>query len=635
MQHFCTAAFIAVCFYGVIVAASPLAEFYELVSSDESAPWLSIMNIPDDVAWDAEQAEHCDGCKELSLSLRHNFQTIEKEDLREKLFELCDKLPGLKSPCLDIMINHYNDVYAFVSKELQTNDICQSKQICIKPEATSAADVSCKQCRQLVNKQFKQLLQGYCALTHNFKRECLSLLDEYAHDIYSLLKSKVDAQAVCIFAGVCHKQVAAAELPELSNIVADDELDMNEVSATADICSLCEFELNISKSFIDTPAKRNFVLQNLNESCSLLPKFYAQHCQQIVSKYGPLVLQYLSTLTTKDTCELLPTCHKASAADFALSLEAEQQLSANPKCSACKQVVKVLKGVVQHSANIDVAKQACKKLKGLKHICTELIKKSAHKIIEMLKSHKVEGEICKAVGACKHKTFVELALEQAEDEAEEQAELSLEPATELELPAALEGYNKCKVCEELVNTLKSMAHANENIQNALNHVCLKLKAGRPCAVLAKKYGAKIVELMSRNMDTPTICAALNACHHKLLMDFELDESQALIEPTLQMNERDTFYQRPATSECEVCNALMQHLKYIVVFPKENLDIKYVMSKACQSLKHLSNECQLIVTQHGDQIVQLLKKNQPLKLICNEIKVCQPYKLVEDDYLVWE
>lgn len=53
--------------------------------------------------------------------------------------------------------------------------------------------------------EFKSVLQGLCNQTKGFKKECLTIVDEYYDVIYKSLVTNLDDQGMCFMIGVCPK----------------------------------------------------------------------------------------------------------------------------------------------------------------------------------------------------------------------------------------------------------------------------------------------------------------------------------------------------------------------------------------------------------------------------------------------
>lgn len=128
--------------------------------------------------------------------------------------------------------------------------------------------------------EFKEVLEGLCKQTKSFKKECLSIADEYYDVIYAKLTQDLDPNGACFLMGVCPKglegmsEVPAQMMPLLPVKVVNEKRKV--LGADEPVFSAKEiqsFQLPKDVLILDAGLIEKHVLKKDSELCTLCEYF--------------------------------------------------------------------------------------------------------------------------------------------------------------------------------------------------------------------------------------------------------------------------------------------------------------------------------------------------------------------------
>ncbi|EDW60734.2 uncharacterized protein [Drosophila virilis] len=627
----------------------------------------------------------CTTCNLLMLAYKKEFDSTTRADMIEKLLHTCYSLHSLSDTCANIVSNYFDDFYELAKQHLQSNDICQVVSMCANAESTPEAlappaiksdQFYCGQCKQLVQHlresllhntteaQFRQKLDGYCKKTRGFKNECLTVVDQFYHIIYSILKSKLDADSVCSFINVCHEHKKLQEETEsLQLIDTNDELE-SSIEPQLPQCFACKSAFRIVKKLIRSNISNEKLKNAMNQACNKVGKL-SNKCHGVIDRHGDQMARFARN--PRVICALIGMCFPIGQQDIQLApveLEVELlvgdankseqlQLTADIEdkqsinCQLCKKVFKTLHKMVEHHQDIKLAMdRVCHVLKeqNLMNECQNIIKQHADMIIDLIKKNVPRQQICRALNKCLIYETEDLfdIQEQLDDHYQleiddEQHDLFAleEPLTAVELIS--KGSPKCAVCKTAIKALQHMVHHHEDkgeITKALGHVCHRMgKLQHACESVVNNHGAQIVDLMTKHMSAELICKAIHVCHFSATEeDYVIDETveeEEVIPSELEEPQLATNVGFKGSPKCALCRATMKALQHIIRKGGDSGSIEKALQKVCHTMGKLKGRCTKMVQKHGHKIVDLMTKKTAGHKICTLIGMCHKSVSVED------
>lgn len=173
----------------------------------------------------------------MATTIISKFHSTNRDVILDNVLQLCTKMSSFADGCMNIALVYFNDIYDHLSKHLDAEGICHISGVCSSkyhshPESEieiqtksdvgyvavqDSEDIPCEMCQQLVNHlremlvantteiEFKEVLRVLCSQTKDFKKECLSLVDQYYAVVYQNLVHNLDANGACFLIGVCPK----------------------------------------------------------------------------------------------------------------------------------------------------------------------------------------------------------------------------------------------------------------------------------------------------------------------------------------------------------------------------------------------------------------------------------------------
>lgn len=235
--------------------------------------------------------------------------------------------------------------------------------------------------------EFKRVLEGLCKQTKSFKAQCLSLVDEYYSAVYNFLVSELNANAVCVLAGICPRNntqdqppimpllpVETQEMLEITpapvirvNVAKDgssvkimqrpEELQLPierlmpphaQEMYNSETCVFCEYFLHYLQQAITNPSTEEEIKQVIDKACSKLPSSINSTCIEFVNTYEPALVAILAQeIDPSQVCPLIKAC-PSNTKDVEVFM---QQGSDGSKCPLCLFAVSRLEEMVKDKKN--------------------------------------------------------------------------------------------------------------------------------------------------------------------------------------------------------------------------------------------------------------------------------------------
>uniref|UniRef100_A0A1I8PUJ9 Saposin n=1 Tax=Stomoxys calcitrans TaxID=35570 RepID=A0A1I8PUJ9_STOCA len=477
----------------------------------------------------------CGNCFSVATMMSNKFQTSNRDDILENILHMCGGMSSFSDACANIVLTYFNDIYDHIKGNLQPAGICHLSGVCAAryhqhPEdpkeeepidlmAPGNDDIPCELCQQLVHHlrdllvantteaEFKQVMEGLCNQTKNFKSECISLVDQYYHTIYTTLVNDLDANGACFLIGVCPKgadYLYKGDIMPLLPVLPPAEIkvtirkklgahepkftqeDLQAMALPIDhlmgaanplllveggeLCTICEYMLHFIQETLATPATEDEIKRTVESICNKLPKSVNDKCSKFVDEYGDAVVALLiQGLNPADICPKMQMCpkHQENHNDMEVFSPKTNDEQDKPTCPLCLFAVEQAQEKIKNDKskkNIkDVLDHLCTHLpQKLQAECVDFVETYSSELIDMLISDFKPQEICVSLKLCpKSNNYLEEMGLSAEDDSSSQEfdnDLSFNevvPSEELPVEIVFQHHSEgvtpnCLLCEEMI-----------------------------------------------------------------------------------------------------------------------------------------------------------------------------------------
>ncbi|EDW16612.2 uncharacterized protein LOC6575135 [Drosophila mojavensis] len=518
----------------------------------------------------------CGNCNLLTRKMQSKFESTNRDDMVEQLLHWCGTMSSFSDGCANLVLTYFNDIYENLQQHLQSDGLCHLSGVCAaryhqheddvkEPEALTTLDgvgddIPCALCEQLVKHlrdvlvanttetEFKQVLEGFCKQSRGFKDECISIVDQYYHVIYSTLVNNLDANGTCFLIGVCPKgldkthdapimpllpAIAPAEVhvtikklganePKFSHQqIMDMQLPIDHLMGAAnpgllvqggELCTICEYLLHFIQETLATPATDDEIKHTVENICTKLPQGVAAQCRNFVEMYGDAVIALLiQGLNPRSVCPMMQMCPRNienhdDIEVFNPSPVSDQQ--DKPTCPLCLFAVEQAQIKIRDNKSKDNIRKVldglCTHLPNkLRDECVDFVETYSNELIDMLITDFKPEEICVQLKLCpKTKDYLDemsiSLIDSAETDKSSSSNSEELEANEIdsskEMPVQI-AFDKdfgvapnCLLCEEVVKTVEKRIgkHTTKSeIKDALEHSCDKFK--KPLATKCHKF----------------------------------------------------------------------------------------------------------------------------------------------------
>lgn len=72
----------------------------------------------------------CGQCNKISTIISTKFANMDRDDVLENMFEMCGKLSSFSDGCSATVLSYFNDVYAHMKENLNSENICHIAGVC-------------------------------------------------------------------------------------------------------------------------------------------------------------------------------------------------------------------------------------------------------------------------------------------------------------------------------------------------------------------------------------------------------------------------------------------------------------------------------------------------------------------------
>ncbi|XP_034475774.1 prosaposin-like [Drosophila innubila] len=472
---------------------------------------------------------------------------------------------------------------------------------------------------------------------------CVNIVSNYFDDMYDLLKEQLQSNDICAASGICAEDNLATEPEELKSQRKHDEFHYAECKQIAK---------HLHETLIRNATEAQFK-KMLMGVCTLTSNFKSE-CLKVVDQYSHVIYGMLKNdLNADSVCLLIGVCHKKRELDVdftnngnelqTLVTDEDPQM---PQCLLCKTAFRIAKKIISKHASNDQVKdamnRACNKLGKVSKKCHDFVNKHGNGIIRFVRNPRV---ICSMLGMCFPIGQETKEYEIADSKSQVLPNnIKYNEDVQLIADALTKDSENCFLCKKVIKTLQNLVKHHHDINNALKNVCHMLKEQSQkdkCRNMVEKHSDLIVDLVSKNVAHQQICRTLSMC---LLFEEENDVELEELVPKLNNEQFELETPQPVIQEytkgvpkCSICKVAMKALKAMIHHGGKD-EIKRALSHVCHKVGKLHHVCEKMVSKHSDQIVDLITKNTPPKMICKMIGMCHQSASQEEseiDETLWE
>jgi len=584
----------------------------------------------------------CTNCGEVVGKIEKNFRSASRDQVLNVILEMCGQMGSFSDMCSTSVIVHFNSLYEQMSNSFQPDGVCHlaavcpqryhnhTKQVEIKTVVELTDDTTCEFCEQLVQhlkdvliantteKEFEQVLLGICGQTKTYKKECVTLVEDYYPVIYSFFTEELDGKKLCTQIGLCPKtnSVVPPLYPMLPTEVAstlqqDPATGLHRVPLSRagvsvhtaeaqlpldslvvlpqskEMCQMCEYFLHFLQTELTDPINEQVLIKKAELACNDLPKQFAPACRSFVDAYATAVIALLaqdidpSQICPKigvcpgysETCDICTPC-QATAAHLVSSIGTN-----NSEANAKKQLMTLCL-----SLPFDTSRH-----------CSQLVHQHWEDFTDMVVAEFTSDEMCLYLKKC------------PVSESQHSTPIGGNVETN-EIPKAVGNADLCVLCEFVMKTIEKDLQdkkTEEEIREAVEHVCYVMPSTvRPkCKKFVDQYSDLIITLLAQSIAPKQICVMIGVCSDTLGLRFD--------------------YVRKSLNKCVVCESLMGALQGVMEDSQVQRDLNHQLELACTHLpQSMRSECQDIVRQLAPQIETILGEVPIGPLACRRLQLCE-------------
>ncbi|XP_059176049.1 uncharacterized protein LOC131955787 isoform X12 [Physella acuta] len=547
----------------------------------------------------------CIICQVVLKVLEDYLQNNSTEQSAEKyLQDFCNRLPpGISDECNSFGEKYLAIALQFLEAKLQPDLICSILGLCKNNSVSAVLDVQnkvsqpndelCVVCKLVVTyinlyskqndseAEIEKLLEKVCdILPASVKSQCDAMVTAYGPLIIQLLRQKSDPSQVCAALKFCSNSIVT--------------LESIKTQPNDGVCDLCIFVVTYINTFLKKNDSEAEIEKLLEDVCDVLPSSIKSQCDEMVTAYGPLIIQFLlQKLSPQQVCAALKLCTNGT---YTVATQTVSQPQSQ-LCDMCKLVVTYIDTYLKQNVSEAKIEEMLNKLcsflpSAIQQECNALVTQYTPTIIQLLLSKLDPSQVCAKLKFCTSSTVARVAVEKPTSE---------QPKSQL--------CDMCKLVVTYIDTYLKQNVSEAKIEEMLDKLCSFLPSAiqQECNALVTQYTPTIIQLLLSKLDPSQVCAKLNFCTNSTVTSVLAEK------PTLE---------QPKSQLCDLCKLVVT---YIDTYLKQNVSeakIEEMLDKLCSFLPStIQQECNALVTQYTPTIIQLLLSKLDPSQVCAKLKFC--------------
>ncbi|KAL5969670.1 Prosaposin [Taenia solium] len=341
------------------------------------------------------------------------------------------------------------------------------------------------------------------------------------------------------------------------------------------VCPVCEMLLKKVIDLVLNNRSEAAIVWALEEACHMLPSAAQKACIQYVDAYSDLIIREIMAGTAPKLI-----CISFNACDALVAVSA---VAGESECKLCEVIVDTIYENLENNATKeDIVKAleiACNYLPHVKNQCTQLVDKYSSQVIDLL----VNGVPPKEkIGFCSKIVVAESSVKDG-----------------------------CAICEVVFTELYSKLHDNdtvERVEKLLDHLCKYVPSTyvNTCRSWVEQKTAAIIDLIVQKYSPKEICEELSICYHSVPSESSLG------------------------GKCETCQDIIDFIYTRIEDDATADQIEKVLESVCNYLpsESLKTTCHEYVKAYTQILIDMLVRNLPSKVICQELRLCPSDALIK-------
>lgn len=556
------------------------------------------------------QPGDCESCKDFVSRTIRLVKTHSRAELMDRLFAVCGRLGSLSDGCMALVEANFNDIYVFLTQQLNPNDFCELVEMCEtrmhegefyqRPALPHTGDEVCDFCEAIVQHwqdvltanttetEFKEILDGLCRQAGAFSKNCLALVDEYYELLYNLLVSEIHPKQICESVGLCGEDSVFKQQAPVWTLLKAQQPDVVP-------------QVRLLPA-IPVEPQPGYRITGLDEAAAINSEHQEAQGPQLV--HVPLGNSGIAVSHAGTSGVVGPAVGKTNVKD-------------DNKCVMCEFVMQFLRNVLEQKDTREDIENAVESVCGLmprtlSEECQDYVEAYGDQVIELLAQEIDPAQVCQMIHLCPSQPEV----------------------------VAVKDDVTCAMCEYAMMQLDQILgdhRTEEEIRQALDQLCslLPKTVSAECQTFVNTYTDQIIHMLIDQLTPDQVCVQLHLCNTQAPKLQELSESNQL--PLSRMFVGIPPAQAPHNSisavnskehqstECVMCEFVMKEVDDYLDDNTTKDEIIEVVDFVCAHLPTtVMNDCISFVELYGESIIDILV-NQELnpKLVCQTLKLCSP------------
>ncbi|XP_067131550.1 uncharacterized protein Sap-r isoform X2 [Centruroides vittatus] len=265
----------------------------------------------------------------------------------------------------------------------------------------------------------------------------------------------------------------------------------------------------------------------------------------------------------------------------------------NEICDLCKQMVQEARDQLLSNETQEEIKEvfegscALIPIKIIADECKKLVDEFIPELIEMLASRMDPNMVCTVAGLCNGEISKELS------------------SADIVSLFYKSKYNYCSDCKKVFNAVKEIFTKvpQDEMQDMLLKICNQLSESKQCTTMVRSFLPIAYDFVT-SMNAADVCSMIGECS--------------------EVSDKITKYQDNMT--CEFCEAMVQHLRDLILTNTTKEEFKTALLNLCSLFKNFASECKELVNDYFDMLYDLLDQVLNPQTLCTYLGLCSSSKI---------
>ncbi|XP_076227036.1 prosaposin isoform X2 [Nomia melanderi] len=570
-----------------------------------------------------------------------------KPHIEHLMHEGCDHLPHALSGRCDNFITKHGDQIIHAVAEGSEDAVCaaieERSSLSVVPATQEDEEfrgiqedsargarsvVGCLACEALVDlleheigtdrsrDRIKNALNGACGRIGRFSGDCESLVQNHADDLIDAISNGGHAKDVCKFAKACRRSARNADLQ--GNELESKEQQRERISISG-LFKLCPHLIDYIAHRVGADKSKPHIEHLMHEGCDHLPHALSGRCGNFITKHGDQIIHAVAEGSEDAVCAAIE--ERSSLSVVPATQEDEefrgiQEDSARGArsvvgCLACEALVDLLEHEIGTDRSRDRIKNAlngaCGRIGRFSGDCESLVQNHADELIDAISNGGHAKDVCKFAKACRRSARnADLQGNELESKEQQRERISIS--------------GLFKLCPHLIDYIahrvgadKSKPHIEHLMHEGCDHLPHAL-SGR-CGNFITKHGDQIIHAVAEGSED-AVCAAIE------------ERSSLSVVPATQEDEEfrgiqeDSARGARSVVGCLACEALVDLLEHEIGTDRSRDRIKNALNGACGRIGRFSGDCESLVQNHADELIDAISNGGHAKDVCKFAKACR-------------